>query len=64
LVNFRVKTTAAANEVYGALGAGQHDDLVLAVALAVWQAEREPPPLGKPFAVVGRPPAPGPFPWR
>jgi hypothetical protein len=41
LQNFTVKITAAANDVYGA-GAewrvGNNDDLVLAVALAVWKA--------------------------
>jgi hypothetical protein len=42
LLNFRVKITAAANETFGAWRDGQHDDLVLAVALACWLAEREP----------------------
>jgi hypothetical protein len=36
LSNFRYKITAAANVVYEAWREGQHDDLVLAVALAVW----------------------------
>jgi hypothetical protein len=35
-----VKITPATNEVFGAWREGQHDDLVLAVAIAVWQAER------------------------
>lgn len=39
LQNFRVKITAAANETYGAWREGEHDDLVLAVALAAWVAE-------------------------
>lgn len=39
LQNFRVKITAAANEVFGAWREGQHDDLVLAVALAAWVGE-------------------------
>jgi hypothetical protein len=43
LANFRVKITAAANETFGAWREGQHDDLVLAAALAAWLAEREPP---------------------
>jgi dipeptidyl aminopeptidase/acylaminoacyl peptidase len=30
----------AANEVFGAWREGQHDDLILAVANGVWQAER------------------------
>jgi hypothetical protein len=37
---FRVKITAAANETFQAWRAGDHDDLVLAVALACWWAER------------------------
>jgi hypothetical protein len=40
LNNFRVKVTAAANDTFE--GEGQHDDLVLAVALACWVAERFP----------------------
>jgi hypothetical protein len=42
LENFRVRITASAHETFGAAGGGQHDDLVLAVALAGWLAEREP----------------------
>jgi hypothetical protein len=41
LANFRVKITAAANETFGAWRDGEHDDLVLAVALASWEAERQ-----------------------
>ena len=33
---FRVKITEAANETFGAWREGQHDDLLLAVALAAW----------------------------
>jgi hypothetical protein len=40
LENFRVKITESANEVFGAWRQGQHDDLVLAAALACWWAER------------------------
>jgi hypothetical protein len=40
LLDFKVKITAAANDVYGAWREGQHDDLVLAVALACWLAEQ------------------------
>lgn len=36
---FQVRITAAANETFGA-AAGRHDDLVLALALAVWAGER------------------------
>jgi hypothetical protein len=40
LQNFTVKITNAANDVYGAWREGTHDDLVLAVALAVWKANQ------------------------
>jgi hypothetical protein len=43
LQNFRVKVTAAANEIYEAWREGQHDDLVLAVGIAAWAAERSIP---------------------
>jgi hypothetical protein len=42
LQNFRVKITAAANETFEAWRERDHDDLVLALALAVWHAERQP----------------------
>jgi hypothetical protein len=42
LQNFRVKITAAANETFGAWRERDHDDLVLALALAVWHAEKQP----------------------
>lgn len=38
LQNFKVKISAAANDQYGEWRAGQHDDLVLAAALACWAA--------------------------
>ncbi|MCX5728077.1 MAG: hypothetical protein NTZ28_04430 [Nitrospirae bacterium] len=41
LTDFRVKVDAkTAHDTYGAWREGQHDDLVLAVALACWTAER------------------------
>jgi hypothetical protein len=40
LQNFTVKITDAANDVYGAWREGTHDDLVLAVALAMWKASQ------------------------
>ena len=40
LENFQVKITLAANDTYGAWREGTHDDLVLSVALACWQASR------------------------
>lgn len=42
LQNFTVKITDAANDVYGAWREGTHDDLVLAVALALWTANKPP----------------------
>ena len=38
--NFKAKITAAANETFEAWRTGQHDDLVFAVALAVWAGEK------------------------
>jgi hypothetical protein len=48
LENFRVKVTAARNEVYESWREGQHDDLVLAVALAAWAGDKALPPLFDP----------------
>jgi hypothetical protein len=42
LVRLQVRIAAAANETFGVWREGQHDDLVLAVALACWWAERSP----------------------
>jgi len=39
-LNFRVKITPAANEIFGAWREGLHDDLVLAIAIAAWAGER------------------------
>ena len=39
LANFQVKISATGRDTYGSWREGQHDDLVLAVALAVWAAE-------------------------
>ena len=39
LANFKVKITSSANETFGTWRDGQHDDLVLAVALACWLGE-------------------------
>jgi hypothetical protein len=44
LLDFRVRITDAANETFGAGSAGEHDDLVLAVALAAWAGEQALPP--------------------
>jgi hypothetical protein len=40
LGTFKVKITGAANETYEAWREGQHDDLVLAVAMAAWLGQR------------------------
>jgi hypothetical protein len=42
--NFRVRIVASAKEVFGADRAGQHDDLMLALALAAWVGETIPEP--------------------
>lgn len=39
LQNFQVKITESANDTYGAWREGTHDDLVLALALALWTAQ-------------------------
>lgn len=40
LLSFRVKITDRANDIYGPWREGIHDDMVLAVALAVWWGQR------------------------
>jgi hypothetical protein len=42
LLNFQVKVTRAAHEIFGTWREDQHDDLVLALAVALWYAERCP----------------------
>lgn len=49
LQNFQCKITDAANDTYGAWREGTHDDLVLAVALALWFAVADKPQV--PFGV-------------
>jgi hypothetical protein len=44
LQGYQQKVTASANLVYGAWREGAHDDVLLAVALAVWYAEAGPRP--------------------
>jgi hypothetical protein len=39
LLAFQVKITASAHDTYGAWREGAHDDLVLALALAIWYGE-------------------------
>jgi hypothetical protein len=55
LENFQVKVTEAAHETFGAWRDGTHDDLVLAVAVAAWQAERAGPVLDALPLVLDRP---------
>jgi hypothetical protein len=60
LLNFTAKITAAANDTYEAWREGQHDDLVLALALACWYFERAARSLPQVRAVdIG--PEPRPF---
>jgi hypothetical protein len=40
LLSFQARITTAANDQYGEWRAGKHDDLVLALALALWHAVR------------------------
>jgi len=42
LGNFKVKITKHGNDAYEAWREGQHDDLVLSVALACWYGENMP----------------------
>ena len=55
---FRAKVNiATGNESFESWRARDHDDLVLAVAIAAWLAERTQPPSGsRPFAGGGMPP--------
>jgi hypothetical protein len=45
LLNFRHKITEAGNDTYGPWREGQHDDLLLALCLAVWAADQKSPPV-------------------
>ncbi len=49
MAEMRVKVTAAGREVYGVWREGEHDDLILAVALACWGARKmyPSPPAGE-----------------
>lgn len=48
LENFKAKVTLARDDAVAAWREGQHDDLVLAVALAAWGGEQALPPLVDP----------------
>ncbi len=62
LQNFRIKFTKAGNDTYEAWRESDHDDLVLAAAMAAWFGEKKlwsilkPPPLPRPPPVEQRPP--------
>ena len=64
LLDFKVKITLAANETFGAWREGTHDDLVLAVAIAAWEAERVPLDASRPAVVAAGPVFPRPYPWE
>jgi hypothetical protein len=58
LLGMRRRVTAAGTDQYGAWREGEHDDLVLALALAVWYAERLPQRMKitkKPTSSTGEP---------
>ena len=44
LGNIRIKVSLAGHDTYGAWREGEHDDLVLAAALACWQTFKKAPP--------------------
>lgn len=46
---FSVKTTATGSEQFAALRERDHDDIVMATALAVWVAEKKPAPVNVPM---------------
>ncbi len=48
LQNFQVKITDAANDTYGAWREGTHDDLVLAVAMALYAGKKRGAPVEHP----------------
>jgi hypothetical protein len=55
LENFRVKITAARNEVFEAWREGAHDDLVLATGMAAWCGEKGLPAVdARPRSLVKR----------
>ena len=58
--NFRVKITAHANETYEAWREKEHDDLVLAVAIACWCGEKAMLDLWYRVGEPDRPPQPPP----
>jgi hypothetical protein len=52
LLNFRVKIDpVTSHDSYAAWREGEHDDLVLATAIALWWGDRQPPPMG-PYSIA------------
>jgi hypothetical protein len=45
LLNYRYTISEAGNHRFGSWREGQHDDLLLALCLAVWAAEKRSPPV-------------------
>jgi phage terminase large subunit-like protein len=43
MTNFKIKITDSANDVYGTWRENEHDDLIFAVMLAAWWAQRKVP---------------------
>ena len=66
LLNYRYTISEAGNHSFGSWREGQHDDLLLALCLAVWAAERRSPPVVPalvdtshlPFPPLRKPPFP------
>jgi hypothetical protein len=58
MTNFQVRISQAGHDSYGAWREGTHDDLLLAVALACWAAEKKvlPQDLQWPRETTGRNP--------
>jgi hypothetical protein len=52
MAEMRVKVSGSGHEQFGAWRSGEHDDLVLAVALACWAVRRVTPPVRRPRVPV------------
>jgi uncharacterized membrane protein YkvA (DUF1232 family) len=63
-MNFRIKTTPTTNDLVTIWREGRDDDLVLAVAIAAWAAEKyaKQPNDGVPHVITR--PTPGYLSWR
>lgn len=54
MASFRARVKVAGSDEDVSWREREHDDLVLAVALAAWEGERNPPCIGKPFIIADR----------